>query len=104
MQATLALRLAPQARVDPKTAGRQQEYRGPRPWDINGERRKPRGVLSAGQAFNQLGRFLPAPGDIDPDDIEAVAEARMIIAEMHKTRAEMDGVLAAEAKLRSANG
>ena len=36
LQATLAtrLRLAPQARTDPKTAARQQEYRGPRPWEI----------------------------------------------------------------------
>ena len=54
--------------------------------------------------FNQLGCRLPVPGDIDPDDIEAVAAARRIIAEMHKTRTAMDAVLAAEAKLRSTNG
>lgn len=37
VQATLAtrLRLAPQARTDPKTIARQQqEYRGPRPWEL----------------------------------------------------------------------
>jgi hypothetical protein len=37
VQATLAtrLRLAPQARMDPKTVGRfQQKSGGPRPWDV----------------------------------------------------------------------
>ena len=35
LQATLAtrLRLAPQARLDPKTVARQQPHEGPRPWD-----------------------------------------------------------------------
>ena len=47
-QATLAtpLRLAPQARTDPKTIACQQPYRGPCPWegledlDRNGNRRR----------------------------------------------------------------
>jgi hypothetical protein len=36
MQAMLAtrLRLAPQARLDPKTVGRFQQNNGPKPWDL----------------------------------------------------------------------
>ncbi len=36
-QATLAtrLRLAPQARIDPKTVGRRQQPQGPLPWEID---------------------------------------------------------------------
>jgi hypothetical protein len=32
--------------------------------------------------FNELGCLLPAPDDLDTDDAAAVAEARLIIAEM----------------------
>ena len=44
------------------------------------------------QRYNQLGRLLPAPDDLDPDDADAVAEARLIIAEMDATRAKMDAL------------
>ena len=40
--------------------------------------------------FNQLGCLLPAPGDLDAAVIDQV---RLVIAEMHKTKAEMDAVL-----------
>jgi hypothetical protein len=31
--------------------------------------------------FNQLGRLLPAPDDLDPDDTAQIAEVRLIIGE-----------------------
>ena len=31
---SMRLRLSPQSRIDPKTAGRRQEFQGPRPWEI----------------------------------------------------------------------
>ena len=42
--------------------------------------------------FNQLGRLLPAPGDLDPDDAAAIAEVRLIIAEMNATQAKMEAL------------
>jgi hypothetical protein len=42
--------------------------------------------------YNQLGRLLPAAGDLDPDDAAAVAEARPILAEMTATQAKMDAL------------
>ena len=42
--------------------------------------------------YNQLGRLLPAPDDLDPDDAAAVAEARLILAEMNATQAKMDAL------------
>ena len=44
------------------------------------------------ERFNQLGRLLPAPGDLDPDDATAVAEVRLIIAEMNATQAKMEAL------------
>ena len=52
--------------------------------------------------FNQLGCLLPALGDLDADDMAAIAEAEMVIAEMNKTRAEMDAVLDQENAARKA--
>ena len=46
--------------------------------------------------FNELGLLLPAPGDLDTDDVAAIAEARLVIAEMNKTRSEMDALLELE--------
>ena len=56
--------------------------------------------------FDELGCLLPAPGDLDTDDVAAVAEARLVIAEMNKTRSEMDAVLDQEnaARKESARG
>jgi hypothetical protein len=50
--------------------------------------------------FNQLGSLLPDPDDLDTDDVAAMAEAQMVIAEMNKTRAEMDRLLNLEAVAR----
>jgi hypothetical protein len=42
--------------------------------------------------YNQLGRLLPALENFDPEDAAAVAEARLIIAEMKKTQAKMEAL------------
>jgi hypothetical protein len=42
--------------------------------------------------YNQLGRLLPAPDDLDPDDPTAVAEAGLILAEMNATQTKMDAL------------
>jgi hypothetical protein len=39
--------------------------------------------------YNALGHMLPPPDEFDPDDAAAVAEARLILAEMEKTQARM---------------
>ncbi|MGZ5935456.1 MAG: hypothetical protein ACXWLV_12220 [Rhizomicrobium sp.] len=51
--------------------------------------------------FNQLGCLLPAPDDLDTDDAAAVAEARVVIAEMNKTKSEMDALLELERLARA---
>ena len=35
--------------------------------------------------FNELACLLPAPGDLDTDDVAAVAEAQLVIAEINRT-------------------
>ena len=52
--------------------------------------------------FNQLGCMLP--DDLDLDDLEAMAEAQIIIAEMNATRAEMNLVLDDEKARRRSCG
>lgn len=54
--------------------------------------------------FNQLGCMLPDEHDLDPDDLEAIAEAQIIIAQMNATRAEMDRELDEEKARRLACG
>jgi hypothetical protein len=44
--------------------------------------------------YNQLGRLLPAPDDFDTDDAAAVAEVRLILAEMNATQAKMEALSA----------
>ena len=45
--------------------------------------------------YIQLGHLLPRNEyDLDPDDEGAVVEARMVLDEMHKTKAEIDEILA----------
>jgi hypothetical protein len=51
--------------------------------------------------FNQLGRLLPAPDDLGTDDAAAVAEAKVVIAEMNKTQSEMDALLEQERLARA---
>ena len=54
--------------------------------------------------FNQLGCMLPDEHDLDLDDLEAMAEAQIIIAEMNATRAEMNRVLDDEKARRRSCG
>ena len=42
--------------------------------------------------FNELGRLLPKPDDLDPDDTAQIAEVRLIIAEMNATQAKMEAL------------
>lgn len=52
--------------------------------------------------YIQLGHLLPQNSyDLDTDDIAAVAEASIVLDEMHKTKAEMDMLLARNAPKRS---
>jgi hypothetical protein len=44
------------------------------------------------ERYNRLGRLLPAPDDLDTDDAAAVAEARLILAEMNATQAKMEAL------------
>jgi hypothetical protein len=46
--------------------------------------------------YNQIGALLPAEEDIDTDDAVQVAEVRVILAEMKKTKAQMDALLERE--------
>ena len=42
--------------------------------------------------FNELGRLLPKPDDLDPDDTAQIAEVRLIIGEMNATQAKMEAL------------
>jgi hypothetical protein len=44
------------------------------------------------ERYNRPGRLLPAPDDLDTDDAAAVAEARLILAEMNATQAKMEAL------------
>ena len=46
--------------------------------------------------YNQIGALLPLEADLDTDDAAQVAEVRMILAEMNKTKAQMDALLERE--------
>jgi hypothetical protein len=50
-------------------------------------------VLALMQRMCQLGRLLDE--DLDPSDMVAVAEARIVIAEMDKAQREIDALLGA---------
>ena len=45
------------------------------------------------ERYNQLGRQLP--NDLDTDDADAVASAKVILAEMKKTMAAIDAMMLA---------
>lgn len=40
--------------------------------------------------YNELGRLLPDPDDLDTDDATAVAEVRIVLKEMVAMQAELD--------------
>jgi hypothetical protein len=50
--------------------------------------------------YIQLGSLLKDANDIDPGDAAEVVEARMVLAEMAKTKSEMDRLLNLEAAAR----
>ena len=58
---------------------------------MHGDERK-RKYFALMARFNQLGRMLPPPHDLDPDDAAAIAEVRLIIAEMNATQAKMEAL------------
>lgn len=43
--------------------------------------------------YNQIGALLPDPDDFDPHDAAALSEAKVILAEMEKVKAELDEML-----------
>jgi len=45
------------------------------------------------ERYCQLGRLLPAVDDIDTDDDAQLAEVRTVLAEMAKTKDQMDALL-----------
>ena len=49
--------------------------------------------ISLAERYCKLGRLLPAVGDIDTNDIAAIAEASLILWEMSKTKSAMDALL-----------
>jgi hypothetical protein len=51
--------------------------------------------------YNQVGALLPAEEDIETDDAAQAAEVAVILAEMHKTKAQMDALLERERKAAS---
>jgi hypothetical protein len=51
--------------------------------------------------YNELGRLLPDPDDLDTDDVAAVTEAKAILAKMAKTQSEMDALLELERLARA---
>jgi hypothetical protein len=42
---------------------------------------------------NEIGALLPDADDFDPTDAAALAEVRMILAEMKKVKAELDAMM-----------
>lgn len=40
--------------------------------------------------YNELGRLLPDPDDLDTDDATAVAEVQIVLKEMAAVQAEFD--------------
>lgn len=50
-------------------------------------------VFALMRRYNQLGQLLPVQDEFDTSDAAARAEAKVVIAEMHKTMAEIDAVL-----------
>jgi hypothetical protein len=45
------------------------------------------------ERYCQLGRLLPAFDDVDTDDIAELSEIKTVLAEMTKTKAEIDQML-----------
>ena len=66
--------------------------RGSRVDSMNPEQRKAE-LFALIERYCQLGRLLPAVDSIDTNDEAAIAEIRVVLAEMIKTKAEIDPLL-----------
>ena len=66
----------------------------------NSERRMAK-FFALVKRYNQVGALLPAEEDIETDDAAQAAEVAVILAEMHKTKAQMDALLERERKATS---
>jgi hypothetical protein len=51
------------------------------------------------ERYCQLGRLLPAADDIDFDDGAEIAEIKTVLAEMKKTKSELDQLLKERTRL-----
>jgi hypothetical protein len=60
---------------------------------VTGTDRRKIQFLALMERYCQLGRLLPAVNDIDTDDDAELAEAKTVLAEMAKTKAQMDALL-----------
>jgi hypothetical protein len=45
------------------------------------------------QRYTRLGCLLPHEDDFDTDDAHAMAAVKVVLREMHRTKAEMDALL-----------
>lgn len=62
-------------------------------WDIE--------FVALMERYCALGRLLPAAEDIDTDDDAELAEVKMVLAEMNRTKSEMDVLLETHATSKS---
>jgi len=60
---------------------------------VTGTDRRKIQFLALMERYCQLGRLLPAVEDINTDDDAELAEVKTVLAEMTKTKAEMDALL-----------
>jgi hypothetical protein len=60
---------------------------------VTGTDRRKIQFLALMERYCQLGRLLPAVEDINTDDHAELAEVKTVLAEMTKTKAEMDALL-----------
>jgi hypothetical protein len=50
-------------------------------------------LIALVERYCALGRLLPSVEDIDTDDDVELAEVKMVLAEMNRTKSEMDALL-----------
>jgi hypothetical protein len=50
-------------------------------------------MLALMARYCDLGRLLPQPDDLDTDDAAALAETKIVLAEMQETKAKIDALL-----------
>lgn len=50
-------------------------------------------IFALMRRYNQIGSLLPAEDDFDPHDAVALAETKVILAELEKVRAELEAMM-----------